>query len=372
MLFYLIVLFLTVLFFKPHTTRNNYFSFWLLLFLAIIRANTVGLDTMNYLTLDSSIEHTESVKAYEYLFFVIARISRIIGGRFVIIVFAVCTFLSLRKTSNILGVPINWVMMFFLLMSFYNLSINISRQFTAVAIVSVAYAKMITIPKSNLKDILIIIGLIFIAAGFHISALIALIVIPWMICFDRLCEHHKNETIAYLFCTLLFILFCGFHYGMLSNDLLNLLLLTQDFGDALSNYATYYEQAELIGRGSFINELTIWAIFLCKLFTLYFILLLKEQRSNRIASVFVLSILISLMFAELYGNLNRIQYYFSISDVFVYSYAIKTMFSIDFASRFRQIRYLYIVILLLSYFISFYSVLKTGAFGTIPYNTILF
>ena len=75
MLFYLIVLFLTVLFFKPHTIRNNYFSFWLLLFLAIFRANTVGLDTMNYLTLDSSIEHSESVKAYEYIFFAIARIS---------------------------------------------------------------------------------------------------------------------------------------------------------------------------------------------------------------------------------------------------------------------------------------------------------
>lgn len=377
MLFYIVLLIILILFNIPYKNKNLYISFFLLLILSLLRGNTVGLDTMNYVTVDSSIEQTDSIKSFEYLFFVIVRASQELGGRFVIVSFSLITFFCLLKSSKQLSVRIQTVMLFFFLLTYYNLSLNISRQFAAISIVAYAYSTLI-VRFRKIKATIMFVVLVLLAACLHVSALAALIALPWLYGFEQMAARvHDKKKLGFIICCILIVMFFYFHYGRASFEILNLILLTHDSSDLTSSYSDYYRQAELLAGGSTVNEISIWLVFLCKLFALYVIVQSKDLIGSKIAGLFILSIIVSIIFSKLYGNINRLQYYFSVFDVFVYSYLLKLIiFNKQLPTANKQISqsnryiksYIYYFLLLLSNFIIFYSFLRVGGTGTIPYR----
>ena len=319
------------------------FAILFMLFISMFRAVTVGTDTIAYYSMQGF--EAEGVKAYEYIYYVLLQLKPILGDYLIIRVTAIVQFVFTILACKRFGVKPVMGLFFFFLFGFFDISLNIARQYAAACILLYAYSYLQYDGKERLKFFLYV----FLAAGFHVTS-IAFALLYFVV-------YLKIERINPIILVIILVA-CEYIFKTYLNEVFQVWSLAfVDQGD-LENYSTYFKQAEVLTGGSLGNMILGYTQLLLKIFVL--LKLCKSDTNKAVTSLFFVSIIIDLFFSGLWGNLNRMRHSIMVINIIAFSmYFLKTKGSVK-----------YIVLLLAIVFFgySLYYSVSNNAYGTIPYK----
>ena len=320
------------------------FDFMLLLLLAVIRDETVGTDYNTYITIFKSfldldydnITDNYYVSKGEFLFVVLGYLIKLIFNDYIYMVLVAYLIILLLTYRFILKYSNELLLSGFLFFSFsfYNMSLNILRQYIAAAIVlkSIDY-----IDKSFKKFFLCLL----VGMAFHKTAILFIVVYPVL-------KFVKDIRVS---CVCL-LLISGV-IALLSEQFVHIIGDVANYG---TKYTTMGSEAE-IDLKIFINALLFLAFFCYS----------KQFQSKDINAnkwIAMSAITLGLNFSAVFFHyINRTFLYFMIPEVVAIPNFIKTFDS-------KIIRYtleLMVVVIFSIYYL--YLVSNTTCYDTVPYTS---
>lgn len=328
----------------------GYMTIIYLLFLSMFRGRNVGSDTINYV--DShyyylQFEIGEGLRSYEFINLMVSKLMPFFGNYVVVWFYSLALFVFLVLASKRFKVNVIYVFFFFVILVYFNMSLNIARQFTAVGIILYAYSFL---TEESCKKFLFF-PFVLIAAGIHSIAIFFIILF-----FLRKIEiAYINHVILVAIILVTFVFSLTLAQPFI--DWANLYALSVD--ENLINYSSYFGQADDSNR-SLIGIMVSYISLFFNIYILLRILKIETNESRIIALIFLIGMFVSIFFDNIYGNLGRVRYYLSIINVVAYAEY----------QMYERSKYKYVV---LYSFIGFLGVLyiwnmaDKGAYESVPY-----
>lgn len=286
--------------------------FFLMLAMSMFRGmNVGGDDTLAYY--QNAFEHEfswTSTVSYdlEFLFVWWTNFIREHGlnPRWCLYSLSLIQFFFLYLSSKRYKVGLEKVLFFFLLLNYYYLSLEISRQFAAATILLYGYSFIREPGKKKLVFFL----MVLLATSIHLSSILGLII---FVCdYFTITPQRIKWPIVYLIFLFAFI-FVQTAGVKISDFFLNRI-------EYLNFYTHLAKETEAVTSSSLIGYL----VLLIKLsFHLYVFSKIVKSGEITVANIFLLSIVFSLLFSPIGGNIRRLMYIFSIIDVIAYSLFFK-------------------------------------------------
>ena len=314
-----------------------------MVFISIFRDVSVGTDTIAYYQMQG-FEAT-GVKAYEYIYYVLLQLKPLLGDYLIIRTTSIIQFVFTILACKRFGVKPVMGLFFFFLFTFFDLSLNIARQYAAVCILLYGYTFLQYEGKERLKFFLYVI----LAAGFHITS-----VVFAFLYFVNFLRVEKIKPIILI--TVLVI--CQYVFKNYLNDTFQLWAIAFTDSSDLENYSTYFNQAEVMTGGSIGNLIISYSQLFLKMYVL--LSLYKLDTNKAIPTLFFISIVIDMFFEGLWGNLGRMRHSITIINIIAFS-----TFFVKAKGGFKYI-ILFLTILFFGY--SLYYSVSNNAYGTIPYK----
>ena len=345
------VFLLLLLFVATFLSKNRAFGsivVIILLFLSMFRAETVGLDTINYCLFEKE-EYGRGVKLYEFTFHFFYNLIPILGRYTVIYFFSITTFFFIRLASKRFEVPVSMTFFFFVLFVFYNLSLNIARQFASVSVLLYAYSFLYEADRKRL----LFFPLVVLAGSIHAPAY-GFVVIYFL-------KYLKLNNIKKIYIVILFAVLYYFINTFISSNFLEWANAFDRVG--FESYSTYFAQADELGKASTNSMIISYGILFLNLLVLFNLIKIKDPKVMVVSSLFMVSIIVSLILDQFYGNLGRLKYDIVIINIIAYSY-----FLIKCNFKFKRIT---LIAIILFYGVSYIYNLSIGCYGTVPYKFIL-
>ncbi|MGS0534562.1 EpsG family protein [Pseudoalteromonas sp. SaAl2] len=309
-------------------------SFFVLFILSAFRETSVGTDTLNYLNLYHIIENHGWQRDYiEPAWILLNDIVAFIWGdyRYLMVlsslIILVPLFVFAKKYSPN---PMLTISLYYLLY-FYFVAWNITRQSVSLVIVLFGVAFLLKNKK------LLFISFVLFASLFHVSALIALI----LLAVNRV-PTNKTILIAYVFMAM-FI-------GIVGTDIVLKLI-------GYTSYAKYLARYEI---GNVLGNFAFLLIFNC---FFVFITLTTPKVTIEYKLYFLFLILLNVTMRMPFGD--RAIMYFSIYQVFFYPYYLRSL-------TFMNEKLVASMLVVLFAYILFFREISTGSGGVFPYLNILF
>ena len=349
MTIYLVLL--ALLFLSGYWQSNNkllsYISMGLFLAVSMFRAETVGLDTYNYMHVGSDYVGS-GIKAHEFVFYFVVKLMPILGNRFVIIFFSLVTFISIFLASRRFNVRAEWAFFFFVIFVQFNLSLNIARQFAAVGLLLLAYSFLY---EDGRKKRLMFFLLSFIATGIHSAAW----VFPIAYAIRFLNIRKMKPSHLYILIVFIYLL-----VTYLSNSFFVEWANAFALFDDIEVYSKYFEQTELRKNASLGNQILNYGMLAINLWVAIHLLTAEAKDEKLVANLFFVAVFADLFFSNLYGNLGRTRYCFTIINIIAYALYFRDMYDR------KKLLMLLAVIVFFGY--NYYYSLSNTAYGTVPYN----
>ena len=319
-----------------------------LFFISFFRGETIGDDTINYMTYDIRMAPT-GIKQFEYLFHFVHSLIPVLGRYTVIEFFTITTFVFIILSCKRYGVRPVMAFFFFVIFKYFNISLNVSRQFAAASVLLYAYSFLDEKGKKKLWFFL----LILLAGGIHAPAYFFSLAFLLGLIPNKTNLSNGKQLIILI---LLYLLLDVYLAPLFSN-------WAQSFDMVgLESYSNYFEQAENLEKGSFNGMVLRYGTIGLNIFIYYKLLCLKSKIKHPIVlPLFAIAILVSAFLTQFYGNLGRLQYYLTMINIIAYSYYF------TYTQTNRK------TIVLLAIFVFWGSNyiwdLQQGSFWTVPYST---
>lgn len=317
-----------------------------LLFISMFRAESVGIDTTNYFH-EGFSQYASGMRTYEYIYYFLTTFMNAKGSYLLIAAFSIVTFVALYFASLRFSVKPVMAFFFFVLFEYFSLSMNIARQYTAAAILLLAYSYLF---EKGIKHLLFFVYL-FIAFGFHSSSIGFLLIYPF-----RYINIGNNKFKIGISLGIIFMLLHTVLREYYLNFAHSVMVL-----DELEVYARYFDQAEnsrLSLGGTIMEALKL----ILNVFVLFSLLGDKTEKGRIVINLFFASIIVDMFFSGLYGNIGRLRYSINIINIIAYSY----YFIKDKKTLSNPVAYA--IFLIFGYELIFSMAGAEHAFGTVPYK----
>ena len=345
----LILLFIGSFFLKKKTVA--YLGICVLVVLALFRDASVGIDTINYVTYTPDLDY-KGLSQIQVLYYFIYDLLPVFGSRVVITTLTFITFLFLLLSCKRFNINPGYAFFFFVLFDFYNLSLNIMRQYAAISILLYAYSFIIE--KTKKKYLFFV--YVLIASTLHTSSLFFIWV--YFLKFIDLTKIQKPVLVILVAGVFLFV-----EFYLKNNYLSYVSLLFENNSEGLAAYQTSFDQAESLSGWSLGGMMIKIGMLTINLFIFFSLVQYHDERIVLVSSLFFASIIITMFFEQFFGNLGRLRYSMSIINIIAYSYY--------FVRTKSKIKIWVLLAVLAVYGYQYIWDLSKGSFGTTPYSWIL-
>ena len=319
------------------------FAIFFMLFISIFRDVSVGTDTIAYYRMQEF--EASGVKAYEYIYYILLQLKPILGNFLIIRVTAIVQFVFTLLACKRFGIKPVMGLFFFFLFGFFDVSLNIARQYAAVCILLYGYSYLQYEGKERFKFFLYVV----LAAGFHITS-----VVFALLYFVNLLQIEKIKPIILV----IVLMICEFLFRNYLNNVFQLWAVAFIGNGDLDNYSNYFKQAEVMSGGSLANLILSYGQLLLKVYVL--LQLYKSNTDRGIFTLFFVSIVVDMFFSGLWGNLGRMRYSITIINIIA--------FSTYLSKKKGQIKYVVLFLTVIFFGYSLYYSISNNAYGTIPYK----
>lgn len=348
MLIYIILLLLLAI--AAFFIKNKCFStfcIWLLVFIAIFRDETVGIDTISYVH-EGFSAWASGMRTYEFIYRWLSLFILPGGSYILVVTFGLITSLGIYFSSKRFGISPVVAFFFFVLFEYYNLSLNIARQYAAIGFLLIAYSYLIESGKKQLYFFLFL----FLACGCHSSSII--FVITYFLKYINLSKIDKR-VLTVILITIFFLL------KFVLADYYLKWASSVELTEEIDVYSRYFEQAttnDLSFNGLFISVVTLSI-------NIYVLIILSRDNSKVgiiISNLFFFSIIADIFFSGLWGNIGRLRYSINIINIMA--------FANYFTKSKDKFKFVIVMLVCLFYGYEFiYSLVgERQAYGTVPYK----
>ncbi len=279
----------------------------LLMFLIVIfRAESVGIDTSAYMRSGLSDYWQSGAKAAQFIYAFLTSLMAKPISHLLIVTFPIFTFGGILIACRRFGVRPAAAFFFFILFEFYNLSMNIARQYAAAGLLIVAYSYLFEEGRKRLWFF----PLVFLSTGFHASS--------YAFFFMYFCRYINISKFKRWHIFAVFMTIYALYSLVLKNYYINL-IQSIDIVDSLTAYTDYFKDTEDNGltMGGFIVK-TLMLIA-----SIYILTAINNDQPNKVrilSSLFLVSIIMDLFFSEIYGDIGRLRNSIDIINIIAYSY----------------------------------------------------
>lgn len=311
-------------------TKLSLLLLFFMFFTTAFRAENVGTDTMNYIYGFSQeaygmSDYSSRTVEFINLFLYYTVLKNDLNTRYILVFYALITYLGLFFISRQYKVRLSYLLLFFFLTSFYIRGLNISRQVAAVMVLMLGLKYIYE--KNFVKSLLFFVFVIF-AGGFHASSYLYFILY-----FLRYIHFHDEKKVAGIafFLSLLFIL------NIIPLEALMMRFLPKE-------YSIYSQSLAVSYKGSAIGMLVI-------LFNLCINCIVLLKYKGNFFELFAFSVVINSSIVGMDFVVSRITLFFSLT--------LCLAFSSFFATERKQSRetsILFLVILLKEPYFAFSSI----------------
>lgn len=349
-IYIILFVFLLIAFLCRKNQRLSGIVIILMFLVSFFRGERVGLDTRGYSHPSFGVESFSGTRLFEVFYHYIAINFVPYVQHSVIFIFSIITFVFLYLSARRFKVDPIIVFLFFFIFGFYDLSLNICRQFAAASVLLYSYSFI----SEKGKKSLYFFPLVFFSASIHSSSLVMLIFYP-------LKYVDISKINRYVFAIICIVIL---YFGMTNlNSEFMKWAVAFNIGDEMESYAYYFQETDLIDRSGIGLVVSILCMLL-KFFVLYRVLYFydyKQERIKVVPTLFFISILLSILFSSLYGNLGRLRYSVSVIDCIALAYFIQL-------ERKSFLKNVVVFSILLFNGIILYRNLANNSYGTVPYE----
>lgn len=324
------------------------FFYLLVLFFTVFRGETVGIDTKNYVH-GGYNEWASGMRTHEIIYEWLSSFVPPSGSNLLLVVFGCLTFSGIYIASKKFDASPARSLFFFILFLYYNLSLNIARQYAAIGILLIACTFLLEHGKQKYLFFL----LVLFASGIHSSSILFAIAYG--------CRYMDFSKVnKHILLVVLILLFIVFNYVLKDYylQLTHFIVLTGD----IEVYSKYFEQTEdyglslggaIIAFGSLFINICVFARLSDD----------SSEKGKLIASLFFISILFDIFFINLYGNLGRIRYCFNIINIIAFA----RYFLFYETNKSKRCILLILTVLFYGYALVYSMLGEEKAYGTVPY-----
>lgn len=355
MLFYIFVFFL-LLAFKCITKKDLVLGKIIFIFLFVLsafRGPNVGDDTINYFFNDlqsADFDINSNVKySFEITYQYVSRMIYFLGlpSNCIIFFLSFITFYFLDLSARRLKINLTDISFYYYATLLFFISLNISRQMAAVSVVLLAYTYLI---DKNEKKRFFFFPLMLFAASIHISAIIFMAI--YLLRYLPEIRYYDKKILVFTCFVALFLLL------MASKERI------------LETLVPYLAMWELYDNESLtyisLSDTTIvsFIVHFSKLIINVSVLLwLNKTNQNKVLQhLFFITIIASILFAVIVGNMLRLLYYLQIVCLIAYS----LFFSYDRIRKNKKAQLLFLYFILVS-FVHIFACLRGDTYQIIPY-----
>lgn len=317
---------------------------FLMIFFTVFRGIHIGIDT--YLLVYFQRDANNDYQLLQFMHNFFSSFQGLKGSYFLVLIYGLFNFIGIAVACQRFKVSISQALFFFILFGYWNLSLNIARQYAAIGFMLIAYSYLYE--QGNKRKYFFL--YVLLASGLHNSCLIF-----FLLYFIRDITLNRVKPVVLALSIFVF-------YGFLSIlqekfQLWSLAFVTTN--DDMGQYANYFRETEVMEKsvGGMLMDFLILVIN-----TYVLINLVKKGDSricNTISLLFFIAILADVFFAGLYGNLGRFRYTIDIINIIAYAYYMKFKSNI--------ISYLFFIVLVTVMGYSYYKNLSYGSYETVPY-----
>lgn len=327
-----------------------------LLFISAGRGEYVGIDTERYYNNVFSSSYEGEIHKYEFLFIGFCDFIRDSGfnSRCCVYLLSFLTFFFLYLSGRRFHVNITVVCLFYLLFLFFTHSINIARQMAACSILLYAYSFLFEDVKTEnerehkIKHIAYFVLFALLATSIHSGAFLGFLVIFVYFFQKKIALFYKS--LKYSPVVLFLVLFV--YFALI--QLLRVTLLSE-FQDILT-IVDMYEGYTTVERDISLFGFLYNSIVL--LFHSFVLVYLFKKEDNKLATFFLVSLILRILLSAFNGAIFRLIFYFSIIDIIVYSKCFL------YLSSKRQ---MFFLMALLYWGVDYILVLVNNTYETVPY-----
>lgn len=286
---------------------GKWFLFFLMLAMSMFRGmNVGGDDTIAYY--NNSFDHEfslESTLSYDLEFLFVWWTNFIrehhLNPRWCLYSLSLIQFIFLYLSSKRFKVGLEKVLFFFLLLNYYYLSLEISRQLASNAILLYAYSFLIEEDKKKYWFF----PLVILAASIHLTSILAL---PFFVCILYKPPTFKRlGNLGFVIVAVVFIFMQS--YGAKFSEMLISRV------DLLAFYQHLGEETEAASGSSLVG----FIVQLIKIEFIYYVYI-KIARSDHhlIANILFVSLVMTIVLSPIVGNINRMVILAGIVQVIAY------------------------------------------------------
>ena len=338
-------------FIKPK--QGKWLLFFLMLFMSMFRGmNVGGDDTIAYYQNGFSHEFSlESSVSYdlEFLFVWWTNFIRKFGlnPRWCLYSLSIIQFLFLYLSSKRFMFSLEKMLFFFLLLNYYYLSLEISRQLAANFILLYGYSFLME--EGNKKYWFF--PIVLLASSIHLSSILAL---PIFFCtFFKIDSLHGKEPIYYALLVVSFV-FMQFQGAKMTDLLLSRL-------DIFSLYQHLGKETVTVN-----SSLTGYFVLLLKLLIHFYVYTKIVKSDNKlIANILLFSIVFSVFLSPVGGNIGRLKIIPGLIEIVAYSKYLKLQYIPD------NTKYAFVALITLFWGVVCLWEIKAGNYFLNPYYMTL-
>lgn len=355
MLLYILLFILLLLgFVDKRDKKLGKLIIFLMFLVSFFRGDSVGIDTWSYAHPSLDTESYSGIRVFEVLYHFSATSIVPYVQHGVIFLFSIITFVFLYLSAKRFKVDPIVVFLFFFIFGYFDLSLNICRQFAAASVLLYAYSFLGERGKTSLWFF----PLVLFAATIHSSSLFMLILFPLR--FIDLSRVNKWIFVA--------LGVASIYYGLTILDSKFMMwALAFDIGDDIQSYSHYFEQTDLIEHSTLGIVFTVSCIVL-EFFILYRMCYVNKNDDPQyrvVFNLFFVSILLTILFSNLYGNLGRLRYSVSVIDCIAVAYYLQSEKKV-------LVKQIVLFSLIILYGALLYKNLASNAYKTVPYEIMSF
>lgn len=337
----------------------GFFLVFLMGFICTFRGINVGSDTINYYlnNFEDSFSIIDSSRQFEFSFQFLSQYITYSGinPRWCLYVLSIITYIFLYlaaiRFNRLLGANVVIIVFLYLIMGYYGMTFNISRQMAAMSILLYGYTFLL---QDGKKQLLFFVFL-FLASSFHLSSLLYIFVY-----FIKYLDLQKINfkiiaisSLAILFVTQLF-----------KGPLLGFVMSKFEF---LALYAKYMDQTEE-ATVSIVGFVFKFVQLLMCLFVYYRLL----NCTNRyFLNIYLATIFIGLFFGAFYGNIYRMNIGFAIIQVVAFAtYLSEFVYDCSLSPKLKfriTDETAFFILMVMVYGYETLSGLARGAYDVVPY-----
>lgn len=342
MIFYFSIL--LILWIAGFLLKNKYidlFCFILILLFTVFRGEKIGIDTTSYI--NYSITSNE-LKSYQYINTFLCSFKNLRGTYFLVFVYGLIEYLGFLVACRRFKVSLSQFLFFFVLLGYWNISLNIARQYCAIALMLIAYTYLF---EEGWKKYLFFL-ITILACGFHNSCIIFM-----SLYFVRFGDVSKVKPY--------FIIgFISFLYILMQSQIYDdFKIWTAAFETTMDidYYSDFFKETEVTERsigGMIIDILTL-------AFNTFVLISLSRKNKTKecriVLSLFFFAMIADVFFAGLYGSFGRFRYTLDIINIIAYIYYLK-----------YKPNFIIVLAFLIVMVFSYYKSLYYDYYETIPYE----